>query len=246
MSRRMTQVLALSALLSAITIAVPVREAHAGFYGCICDVYVYSKSRWMNRYWGLECNNHGGHGVCSTNVDSAHGSGCGAMTGTIALISGTPPYVDDSGSLGCPDDHYTCFRGPSACDSGGSWGNVCNCDTLHSQNYNTTGEWYFGDLNDPTEVLQAFGDDFFSYGQCGSGSVIQVQEAIQEHDPVCCDDPMGTLVATTPTANGDTTVEIAASTRNCNGGSQSGVSPNCGTFGATIKIRKICGTYYFN
>ncbi len=56
---------------------------------CICSFTVYSSNRWMNSYWGLECNNHGGHGVCSNDVDSLHSAGIGAMTGGIDLYYGS-------------------------------------------------------------------------------------------------------------------------------------------------------------
>lgn len=78
----------------------------------------------MTGHWGLECNNHGSHGVCSNNVDSLHSAGIGAMTGKIDLF-----YGGGSAKRDCPDDHNTCFRGPAD----GEWGNVCNCDSWHSQ-----------------------------------------------------------------------------------------------------------------
>ena len=80
---------------------------------CTCALSVYSGYRWMNRYWGLECNNHASHGVCSNNVDSAHTAGTGAMTGDINLYFGSYHQYKE-----CPDDHTTCFHGPSTVTPG--------------------------------------------------------------------------------------------------------------------------------
>jgi hypothetical protein len=53
---------------------------------------------------------------------------------------------------------------------------------------------------------------------------------------------MGTLVAARPVAEGTTSADVPTSAQNCNGGSQSGVPPYCGTFGATIRIDTTCWT----
>lgn len=78
-------------------------------------------------------------------------------------------------------------------------------------------------------------------GTCDRGGVF-VQEYIEENDPVCCDDPMGTLLASVGIQEGTTTTDVPASAQNCNGGSQSGRWPYCGTFGATIRITTSCTT----
>ncbi len=201
---------------------------------CTCAFTVYSADRWMNRYWGLECNNHGGHGVCSTNVDSAHTAGIGAMTGDINLYFGA-----NHARRSCPDDHRTCFRGPSG---DGEWGNVCNCDTWHSQSYNPYAAWFAGDLSDPTQVNQMSSGWWTVPGPCNANALV-VKEFVKENDPWCCDDPMGDLWATLPLADGYGFVSTPTSTQNCNGGSQSGVYPYCGTFGATIQAAYSCQTY---
>jgi hypothetical protein len=203
---------------------------------CNCSFTVYSSNRWMNRYWGLECNNHGGHGVCSNDVDSLHSAGIGAMTGGIDLY-----YGAGHAHRGCPDDHLTCFRGPST-EGYGEWGNVCNCDTWHSQYYNPYASWYGGDLTDAPEVYQLSTSTMSAGGTCNSTYLV-VQEFIQEHDPWCCDDPMGTLIVSLPLQDGYGSVSSPASAQNCNGGSQSGLYPNCGTFGATIRVAYNCSTY---
>ena len=203
---------------------------------CTCALSVYSLNRWMNRYWGLECNNHASHGVCSNNVDSAHTPGTGAMTGDIDLYFGQHHAHRD-----CPDDQRTCFKGPST-DHVGSWGNACNCDTLHSQYYNPSIAWYGGDLTDNAVVDQLHTGYMSVAGACNEVSV-SVKEFIQENDPWCCDDPMGDLWVTLPLANGSGTTQAATSAQNCNGGSQSGAYPNCGTFGATIRVAYVCSTY---
>jgi len=203
---------------------------------CTCAFTVYSLDRWMNPYWGLECNNHSSHGVCSNNVDSAHSPGSGAMTGDVDLYFG-----GNHANRDCPDDHYTCFRGPST-DHVGEWGNTCSCDTWHSQYYNPYVSWYGGALSDPTEVNQLSTGWMSVAGACNEVSV-SVKEFIEENDPWCCDDPMGDLWASMPLADGYGTTSAPASTQNCNGGSQSGVYPYCGTFGATIKVAYNCSTY---
>lgn len=203
---------------------------------CTCALSVYSGYRWMNRWWALECNNHGSHGACSNNVDSAHSPGTGAMTGDINLYFGSYHQYRE-----CPDDGTTCFHGPSTAHSG-QWGNVCSCDTWHSQYYNPTGDWYGGDLSDSAWVHQVSTPYVTVAGSC-DGAYVNVSEYIKENDPWCCDDPMGTLWVSVPVANGSGNSPGQASVENCNGGSQSGVYPNCGTFGATIWVAYICSTY---
>jgi hypothetical protein len=203
---------------------------------CTCTFTVYSLNRFMNRYWGLECNNHASHGVCSNNVDSAHSPGTGAMTGDIYLYFGS-----NQAHRECPDDHRTCFKGPST-DHVGAWGNACNCDTVHSQFYNHSLQWYGGDLTDSPAVDQMSTGYYSVAGACDEVSV-SVKEFIKENDPWCCDDPMGDLWATLPLTNGSGITTGTATAQNCNGGSQSGVYPYCGTFGADIRVAYICSTY---
>ena len=203
---------------------------------CTCALSVYSGYRWMNRYWGLECNNHASHGVCSNNVDSAHTAGTGGMTGDINLYFGSYHQHRE-----CPDDQTTCFHGPET-DHPGEWGNACNCDTWHSQYYNPQGTWYGGDLSDSAWVHQLSTPYFTVAGSC-NGAYVTVSEYIKENDPWCCDDPMGTLWISVPVADGPGNSPGEASVQNCNGGSQSGVYPYCGTFGATIWVAYICQTY---
>jgi hypothetical protein len=202
---------------------------------CTCALSVYSDDRWMNRYWGLECNNHASHGVCSNNVDSAHTAGTGGMTGDIDLYFGSYHQYRE-----CPDDQTTCFHGPET-DHPGEWGNACNCDTWHSQYYNPQGTFYGGDLSDSLWVHQVSTPYFTVAGSC-DGAYVNVSEYIKENDPWCCDDPMGTLWASVPVTNGSGNSSYQASAENCNGGSQSGAYPNCGTFGATIWVAYICQT----
>lgn len=202
---------------------------------CTCALSVYSGYRWMNGSWGLECNNHASHGVCSNNVDSAHTAGTGGMTGDINLYFGSYHQYRE-----CPDDQTTCFHGPET-EHPGEWGNACNCDTWHSQYYNPQGTWYGGDLSDSAWVHQVSTPYFTVAGSC-DGAYVNVSEYIKENDPWCCDDPMGTLWVSVPVANGSGVSAGQASVQNCNGGSQSGVYPNCGTFGATIHVAYICQT----
>lgn len=202
---------------------------------CTCALSVYSGFRWMNRWWGLECNNHASHGVCSNNVDSAHSPGTGAMVGDIDLYFGS--YHQN---LDCPDDHVTCFHGPST-EHPGEWGNACSCDTWHSQSTNPFGNWYGGDLTDSRWVHQLSTPYVTVAGSC-NGAYVTVSEFLEENDPWCCDDPMGTLWISVPVADGSGNSPGQASAQNCNGGSQSGVPPYCGTFGATIWVAYICQT----
>ena len=203
---------------------------------CTCALSVYSGYRWMNRYWGLECNNHASHGFCSNNVDSAHTAGTGGMTGDINLYFGSYHQYRE-----CPDDQTTCFHGPETVHPG-EWGNACNCDTWHSQYSNPQGTWYGGDLSDSAWVHQVSTPYFTVAGSC-EGATVTVSEYIKENDPWCCDDPMGTLWVSVPVSNGSGNSPGQASVENCNGGSQSGAYPYCGTFGATIWVAYICSTY---
>lgn len=203
---------------------------------CTCTFTVYSADRWMNRYWGLECNNHASHGVCSNNVDSAHSAGTGAMTGDIDLYFGGHHAHRE-----CPDDHRTCFKGPST-DHPGAWGNACNCDTAHSQFHTPWWQWYGGDLTDSAAVDQLSTGWLTVSGAC-SENWVSVNEFIKENDPWCCDDPMGSLWVSLPLGEGSGVTAGPASYQNCNGGSQSGRYPYCGTFGATIRVAYICQTY---
>lgn len=218
------------------------RRITAQAYGdtCTCAFSVYSRDRWMNPYWALECNNHASHGVCSNNVDSAHSAGTGAMTGDVDLYFG-----GNHANRDCPDDHYTCFRGPgtgSSSDDQGAWGNACSCDTWHSQYYNPYSSWYGGALTDSLQVHQ-LSTNWMTVGGACNEVTVSVKEYIKENDPWCCDDTMGDLWVTLPLANGYGTTSGAASAQNCNGGSQSGVYPNCASFGATILVAYNCSTY---
>jgi len=207
---------------------------------CTCTFTLYSMNRWINRWWGLECGGHASHGVCSNNVDWSfpHTPGKGAMTGDIDLYFGGGGYHQHRS---CPDDHQTCFRGPSTQDFG-EWGNVCNCDYTHSQLDNPYGSWYGGDLTDSPAIDQ-LSTPWVTVGGSCNGAYVVVKEYIQEHDPGCCDDPMGDLWFAVQVADGSGVSEGQASLQNCNGGSQSGVYPYCGTFGATLRVAYICQTY---
>lgn len=200
---------------------------------CACDIYIYNSDRWLNHWWGLECNGHASHGVCSNNVDSSHTAGQGAMTGTIAFAFGQFRHFD------CPDDHQTCFKSPA--NASMEWTNVCNCDTTHSQFSNPSSAFYGGDLADSQEMYQWSLGEAVAPGDCGTAGVL-VEEHIQEHDPGCCDDSLGTLVANGAIGEGWNTAITTASAQNCNGGSQSGAYPYCGTFGATIRVTSYCVT----
>ena len=191
----------------------------------------------MNRYWGLECNNHASHGVCSNNVDSAHTAGTGAMTGDINLYFGSYHQYRE-----CPDDQATCFHGPEhrAPRGVGQRLQLRHLALAVLQPLKAT--WYGGDLSDSAWVHQVSTPYFTVAGSC-DGASVTVSEYIKENDPVCCDDPMGTLWVSVPVANGSGNSSAQASVQNCNGGSQSGVYPYCGTFGATIWVAYICSTY---
>lgn len=206
---------------------------------CTCTLSVYSGYRWMNPWWGLEVGGHASHGYCSNNVDYSwpHGPGSGAMTGDIDIYFGGGAYHQHKG---CEDDHLTCFHGPSTTNPG-EWGNVSSCDTVHSQFYNPYGPWYGGALSDSRWVHQVSTPYVTVAGSC-NGNIVSVKEYIQENDPGCCDDPMGDLWVTVQVADGSGVSSGQAQYTNCNGGSQSGVPPHCGSFGATIYVAYICST----
>jgi hypothetical protein len=160
------------------------------------------------------------------------------MTGKIYLHHASGTRVRE-----CSDDHRTCFKGPvPSKPGGGEWTNVCNCDTIHSQLSNPFAGMYGGELADGELVAQASFGDLISDGPCGSGGGFTVVEWINENDPWCCDDDMGDLVASFALLEGAATQEAAVSAQNCNGGSQSGVPPFCGEFGATVRLTTQCVT----
>lgn len=206
---------------------------------CTCDIEVWSDYRWMDPWWGLECDEHCGHGYVGSDCDTAHGEGCGAMTGFVRLRH---PNGATIANRSCPDDHHTCFRGPSACDDGGAWGNACNADILHCVNGGyADGSFDCNALADSTWVYQltAYGASF--PGACGT-NWFNVYEFIDENDPWCCDDPMGELNVSMYTAEGFNTTYLYPSAENCNGGSQGGVYPHCGKFGAQLTVFTSCST----
>lgn len=206
---------------------------------CTCDIHVWSDYRWMDPWWGLECDEHCGHGYVGSDCDTAHGEGCGAMTGYVKLRYSNGNQI---AKRNCPDDHRTCFRGPSACDDGGSWGNVCNADIWHCiSGGKSDGSWECNGLADSPNVwqLSAYGVTFA--GACGS-NWFNVLEYIEEHDPWCCDDPMGFINVSMYTAAGTRSTYLGGSDENCNGGSQGGVYPHCGLFGATLRVDTSCYT----
>lgn len=211
-------------------------SAQASGDTCNCTFQLYTLDRWMNRYWGLECGGHASHGVCSNNVDTFwHSPGSGAMVGDISLYFGASNIFKQVG-----DDHLTMFHGPSTSNQG-EWGNVCNCDTEHTGYYNPYGPMYGGDLTDSRRVWQLGTGTLSAPGACNEVSVY-VREYVEENDPNCCNDRMGTLFVSLPLADGVGTTSGLASAQNCSGGSQSGVSPYCGTFGATLQVVYNCAT----
>ena len=206
---------------------------------CTCDLYLYSHDRWMSPWWGLECNEHCGHGYVGSSCDTAHGTGCGAMTGFVRFRYSNGNTIRN---LYCPDDHYTCFRGPSACDDGGSWGNTCSADIEHCvPGGSGDGTFDCNYLSDPSWVYQLSATGVRFSGACGT-NWFNVYESIDENDPWCCDDPMGTFNVSSYTAEGFATAYLYPGYQNCNGGSQGGVYPHCGLFGASLVVDMSCYT----
>lgn len=206
---------------------------------CTCNIDVLSSYRWMDPWWGLECNGHCGHGYVGASCDTAHGAGCGAMTGYVKLRFSNGNQIKNRN---CPDDHRTCFRGPSGCDDGGSWGNVCSADIWRCVSGGESGgAWECNGLADGGLVWQLSATGVTFGGACGS-NWFNVLEYIVEHDPWCCDDPMGFVNVSMYTANGTRTTYLSGSDENCNGGSQGGVYPHCGKFGATLAVVTSCYT----
>ncbi len=124
----------------------------------------------------------------------------------------------------------------------GAWGNTCSCDTWHSQYYDPASSWYGGALTD-SQLVSQLSTGWMTVGGACNEVYVAVKEFIKENDPWCCDDPMGDLWAYLPLADGYGTASAPASAQNCNGGSQSGVYPYCGSFGATIQVAYNCATY---
>lgn len=206
---------------------------------CTCNIDVFSYYRWMDPWWGLECRGHCGHGYVGSSCDTGHGAGCGAMTGYVKLRFSNGNQI---ANRNCPDDHRTCFRGPSGCDDGGSWGNVCNADIWHCvSGGGSGGSWECNGLADSGLVWQLSATGVRFGGACGT-NWFNVLEFIDENDPVCCDDPMGFINVSMYTFNGTGTTYLSGSDQNCNGGSQGGVYPHCGRFGATLAVVTSCYT----
>ncbi|MGH7753282.1 MAG: hypothetical protein ACREN5_10735, partial [Gemmatimonadales bacterium] len=206
---------------------------------CTCDIDLWSYSRWMDPWWGLECDEHCGHCYVGSSCDTAHGEGCGAMTGYVRLRYSSGSTIRNRD---CPDDHTTCFRGPSACDGGGSWGNVCSADCWHCVPGGFgDGSWECNGLRSTGWVYQLSSYDVVFAGACGT-NWFNVLEYINENDPFCCDDPMGYLNVSTWTYAGSATTYLEGGDVNCNGGSQGGVYPHCGHFGATLAVVTSCFT----
>ncbi len=197
---------------------------------CQCTVRISSKDRYMRGKFDLECGGHGGHGFCGTNVDTRiHTPGCGAMTGKIRVAFGTA-----SAELSCPDDHKTCFRGPASCDGGGTWPNLCSCDSNGDLPAGVTTVDQF----DPTEVVQ-YNAVLNAQGACGSVELV-VNERIIEHDPrpLGRDDPLGHLI-TEPIRPGVGTQirNLAVSNSIPPVGPRGSYS---GEFGAVLKVQTTC------
>lgn len=197
---------------------------------CRCTTRVFSSNRFMRGMFDVECGGHGNHGFCRSAVDTAiHSPGCGAMTGHVRVAFGAA-----SSQLSCQDDHRTCFRGPSSCDGGGTWANLCSCDT--------TGDLPAGvvttDLFDGQEISQ-YTAVLTTSGACGAVDM-SIDERVIEHDPLPFgrDDPLGHL--TTPTFRPG----VGTQTRTFNvqqtiprTGPRGAYS---GTFGATLRVETIC------
>jgi hypothetical protein len=234
---RRTQLFLLLLLLTTTILGL---AGTAGADTCTCDIFVYSEYRWMDPWWGLECNNHCGHGYVGSSCDSLHGTGCGAMTGFVRIRHSNGATLTN---FDCPDNHFTCFRGPSACDDGGSWGNTCSADIQHCTAGGQGGDGTFdcNALSDSFSTFQSYALDATFAGACGT-NWFNVLEFINENDPTCCDDPMGHINVSTWTAEGSTSTYLAGGDQNCNGGSQGGVYPHCGSFGATLRVDSNCFT----
>ena len=197
---------------------------------CRCTVRVRSKDRFVRGKLDLECGGHGGHGFCSNNVDTAiHSAGCGAMTGNIKVNFGSA-----GSQLNCADDHQTCFRGPASCDGGGTWSNLCSCDSNGDLPAGVT----TADQFDPTEISQ-YNVVLTTPGTCGTVDLV-VNERIVEHDPFPfgLDDPMGHLITTPIRPGVGTQTHIRPVSQTINRVGPRG--PYSGSFGATLKIETIC------
>jgi hypothetical protein len=134
----------------------------------------------------------------------------------------------------CPDDHQTCFKGPSTCDGGGTWANVCSCDTSGDLPAGAT----TANLFDATEVFQ-YQAQLTEPGVCGSVPVT-IEEKLFEHDPppLGVRDLMGTLTTTLfPTEGAAVRYLPVQQTITRTGGPMGSYS---GTFGATLKVETNC------
>lgn len=208
---------------------------------CSCHIYVRSVYRWIDPWWGLECTGHCGHAHVGSSCDWAHTAGCGAMIGTVRIRHSNGSTIKN---LDCPDDHQTCFRGPSGCDDGGTWGNICNADVWHcAPGGYSQGKFDCNALSDSARIHQTYTPSAVFAGACGT-NWFNVLEHIVENDVGCCDDPMGYINVSAWTAEGYSSTFLSGGDQNCNGGSQGGVYPFCGKFGATLEVESFCSTTY--
>jgi hypothetical protein len=221
---------------------------------CRCkSVKLYSSNRFMRGDFALECAGHGQHSTCDQagKIDIVHSAGCGAMTGNLTVVIGGQTFKKK-----CADNHKSChkdlskceracFLGPSACDGGGSWANVCSCCREHSSAAgNAKGAFQSGPLSDNREYLQLtlgtseskkrLQDITFS-GPCGQVP-FSIQEFVQEND-FPSSDAMGTLEVsgTLPAEKGKQRVSRNAEATLTN-------NTVVGTFGATLTLETDCET----
>jgi hypothetical protein len=182
-------------------------SAQAYAASCECTVAVGNQNRWIWGSWALECNGHKGHGDCpSTNIDTAHSPGTGAMVGQVIVEGRGDDVVKARWSKKFSDDHVTAFKGPIYRDGNWTWTNVCSCDAFNqngcgaSQWWNQFAPMYSGPLNDQQYVYQGTSSLIKMPYACGdSRNQLTVFELMEENDPWSPNDPMGQIgVGVTP------------------------------------------------
>ncbi|MEQ1878348.1 MAG: WSC domain-containing protein [Bdellovibrionia bacterium] len=184
--------------------------------GCQCTVSVGNQNRWVWGSWALECNGHKGHGDCpTTNIDTAHSPGKGAMVGKMLVQTRTNGNATSQWQKNFSDDHVTAFKGPIWTSDGWEWTNVCSCDGYNqtSCGKSPVGQWwdpnqanYSGALNDPQYIHQGDSPTMTLPYACGdSRQDIAVFEIIEENDPWSPNDPMGQIgIGVNPAAGNNT------------------------------------------
>jgi hypothetical protein len=217
---------------------------------CECTVTVGNQNRWIWGSWALECNGHKGHGDCpTTNIDTAHSPGTGAMVGKLIVEARSDNSVRQRWTKTFSDDHVTAFKGPIMRDGQWTWTNVCSCDAYNqsgcsaSQWWNQFAPMYSGPLNDQPYVYQGKSTLMKLPYACGdSRQDLAVFEQMEENDPWSANDGMGQIGVAFPAQSGTRNYTVWAEHHEpaMIGGTRTHAGWAGGNFGAELVVTTSC------